>query len=113
LDVEPQRPNSVVSELLGLEGAVLKAVFPEANRGEVRTTELEILGSPTGCGTAKDRALELNSSKSRRDEIRGVEIGSILCEGGTIKREQQGHNHEYQSLSHFIYPKLCFLALQS
>ena len=100
LDIEPQGLNSIVSELLGLEGPVLKAVFPEANRSEVRTTKLEILGSPTGCRTAKDGALELNSSKSRRDEIRGVEIGSTLCERRAVKREQQGHNHEYQCLSH-------------
>ena len=100
LNVEPQGLDTIISKLLSLKGTILEAIFPESNGSEVRTTKLEVLGSSTGCGTPKDGTRELNSSETRLNEVRGVEIGTVLCERRTVQCEQQGHYHEYQCLSH-------------
>lgn len=76
LDLESQRPESVVAILIEQKRADLEAVVDEPNLGELRTLELLLIGTPSGGRGPEYGILKTNSSKLGLHPGRRLEVGS-------------------------------------
>ena len=88
LDLESQRPESVVAILIELKRADLEAVIDEPNLGKLRALKPLLIGTPSGGRAPENGSLEANSSKLGLHPGRRLEVGSTnLGDGTTFEGE--------------------------